>query len=90
MVTWVWLGAWAASWVQCYYREPPGVQIQGNLQTLRHPMITLLFSFTNFAAGGSFNYPAALDTAQDVARAMLHLHSANVLHGDLKVGWGAT
>jgi hypothetical protein len=27
-----------------------------------------------------------LDTATDVARAMLHLHSQNVLHSDLKVG----
>ena len=30
------------------------------------------------------NYRAILDTAADVAKAMLHLHLNNVLHGDLK------
>jgi hypothetical protein len=29
------------------------------------------------------NYAAILDTAADVAKAMLHLHSRNVLHSDL-------
>jgi serine/threonine protein kinase len=29
------------------------------------------------------NYLAVLDTAADVAKAMLHLHSCNVLHSDL-------
>jgi hypothetical protein len=28
---------------------------------------------------------AVLDTALDVARAMLHLHDNNILHSDLKV-----
>lgn len=31
------------------------------------------------------NYPAVLDTAADIAKAMLHLHAMNVLHSDLKV-----
>jgi hypothetical protein len=35
---------------------------------------------------GKLNYAAVLDTALDIARAMLHLHLADVLHGDLKVG----
>uniref|UniRef100_A0A383VFW0 Protein kinase domain-containing protein n=1 Tax=Tetradesmus obliquus TaxID=3088 RepID=A0A383VFW0_TETOB len=35
-------------------------------------------------AGGGVNYAAILDTAADVAKAMLHLHSLNVLHSDLK------
>ena len=35
------------------------------------------------AAG--LNYCAVLDIAADVAKAMLHLHSLNVLHADLKV-----
>ena len=30
------------------------------------------------------NYAAILDTAADIARAMVHLHRADVLHGDLK------
>eukprot|EP00983_Pelagomonas_calceolata_P017737 557165-Pelagomonas_calceolata.AAC.1 len=30
------------------------------------------------------NYPAILDCAIDIARAMLHLHCNNVLHMDLK------
>lgn len=37
-----------------------------------------------FGAGG-LNYHAILDTAADVAKAMLHLHLNDVLHGDLKV-----
>lgn len=28
------------------------------------------------------NYPAILDTAADVARALTHLHANNVLHGE--------
>lgn len=32
---------------------------------------------------GGINYLAILDTAADVAKAMLHLHSVNVLHSDL-------
>ena len=38
------------------------------------------------AAGANFDYAAILDTAADIAKAMLHLHSVDVLHGDLKVG----
>lgn len=34
-------------------------------------------------APGVVNYLAILDTAADVAKAMLHLHSLNVLHSDL-------
>lgn len=33
---------------------------------------------------GDVNLPAVLDSAIDVARAMLHLHCNNVLHMDLK------
>jgi serine/threonine protein kinase len=39
-----------------------------------------------FSPTAGLNYPAILDTALDVARAMAHLHGLNVLHGDLKVG----
>ncbi|KAI8476186.1 MAG: kinase-like domain-containing protein [Monoraphidium minutum] len=35
-------------------------------------------------ADGTLNYAAVLDTAADVARAMLHLHKQQVLHSDLK------
>ncbi|KAI8475398.1 MAG: kinase-like domain-containing protein [Monoraphidium minutum] len=35
-------------------------------------------------ADGELNYAAVLDTAADVARAMLHLHGQQVLHSDLK------
>jgi hypothetical protein len=35
------------------------------------------------AENGGINYLAILDTAADVAKAMLHLHSLNVLHSDL-------
>ncbi|GAX78419.1 hypothetical protein CEUSTIGMA_g5861.t1 [Chlamydomonas eustigma] len=35
---------------------------------------------------GDLNYAAVLDTALDIAKAMLHLHLADVLHGDLKAG----
>ncbi len=38
-----------------------------------------------FMADQGLNYPAVLEVAADVAKAMLHLHSLNVLHGDLKV-----
>ena len=34
--------------------------------------------------GGELNIRAVLDTAVDIASAMAHLHSANVLHSDLK------
>ncbi|GBF87741.1 hypothetical protein Rsub_00452 [Raphidocelis subcapitata] len=37
-----------------------------------------------FLMVGGVNFPAVLDTAADVAKAMLHLHSLNVLHSDLK------
>jgi serine/threonine protein kinase len=37
---------------------------------------------------GTVNYPAVLDTAIDIATAVAHLHHRNVLHSDLKVGWG--
>ena len=37
-------------------------------------------------AGTGLNYAAILDTAADIAKAMLHLHTADILHGDLKVG----
>ena len=36
------------------------------------------------AGAGGVNLPAVLDTAIDVARAMLHLHSQSILHADLK------
>jgi len=35
------------------------------------------------AADGVINYLAILETAADVAKAMVHLHSLNVLHSDL-------
>lgn len=47
--------------------------------TLRDALDRNLFFSTS-----PFNYKAVLDTACDVARAMLHLHSGNVLHSDLK------
>ncbi|KAL6760519.1 kinase-like domain-containing protein [Haematococcus lacustris] len=37
-----------------------------------------------FMGPSGLNYRAVLDTALDVAKAMLHLHSLNVLHADLK------
>jgi serine/threonine protein kinase len=36
------------------------------------------------ASYGGLNYKAVLDTAADVARAMLHLHQQQVVHADLK------
>ncbi|KIY95632.1 hypothetical protein MNEG_12331, partial [Monoraphidium neglectum] len=36
------------------------------------------------SADGTLNYAAVLDTAADIARAMLHLHKQQVLHSDLK------
>ncbi|WIA39118.1 hypothetical protein OEZ86_005253 [Tetradesmus obliquus] len=38
-----------------------------------------------FAEDNSLNYAAILDTAADIARAMMHLHKNQVLHSDLKV-----
>ncbi|KAF5831352.1 kinase-like domain-containing protein [Dunaliella salina] len=37
-----------------------------------------------FMGPTGLNYPAILDSAEDIARAMLHLHCNNVLHMDLK------
>ncbi|GLI65582.1 hypothetical protein VaNZ11_009155 [Volvox africanus] len=37
-----------------------------------------------FLTHAGVNYGGVLDTAADIAKAMLHLHIANVLHGDLK------
>eukprot|EP00198_Chlamydomonas_reinhardtii_P011654 XP_001700991.1 predicted protein [Chlamydomonas reinhardtii] len=37
-----------------------------------------------FFGSTGLNYPAILDTAADVAKALLHLHFNDVLHGDLK------
>ncbi|KXZ47914.1 hypothetical protein GPECTOR_32g527 [Gonium pectorale] len=37
-----------------------------------------------FFGSAGLNYPAILDTAADVAKALLHLHLNDVLHGDLK------
>ena len=38
-----------------------------------------------FTAGNALNYAAILDTAADVAKALLHLHRHRVVHADLKV-----
>lgn len=38
-----------------------------------------------FFTFNGLNYKAILETAVDVAKAMVHLHLANVLHSDLKV-----
>lgn len=44
------------------------------------------------APGGEPNYLWVLDTALEVCRAMVHLHSENIIHSDLKArnvsGWG--
>jgi serine/threonine protein kinase len=40
--------------------------------------------------GGPINYCGVLDTAIDIATAMIHLHARNVLHSDLKVRAGMT
>ncbi|GFR47096.1 hypothetical protein Agub_g8666 [Astrephomene gubernaculifera] len=37
-----------------------------------------------FLTSSGVNYRGVLDTAADIAKAMLHLHCADVLHGDLK------
>ncbi|GIL61309.1 hypothetical protein Vafri_15698 [Volvox africanus] len=37
-----------------------------------------------FMQGDGFNLAAMLETAADVAKAMVHMHAANVLHSDLK------
>ncbi|GLC33042.1 hypothetical protein PLESTB_000377300 [Pleodorina starrii] len=37
-----------------------------------------------FLTATGVNYAGVLDTAADIAKAMLHLHLADVLHGDLK------
>ncbi|PNG99656.1 Mitogen-activated protein kinase kinase kinase MLT, partial [Tetrabaena socialis] len=37
-----------------------------------------------FLQGGALNLCAMLETAADVAKAMVHMHAANVLHSDLK------
>ncbi|GIL79156.1 hypothetical protein Vretimale_16700 [Volvox reticuliferus] len=37
-----------------------------------------------FMQGGGLNLPAMLETAADVAKAMVHMHASNVLHSDLK------
>ncbi len=37
-------------------------------------------------ADGALNLAAILETAADIAKAMVHMHAANVLHSDLKVG----
>ncbi|KAG2438990.1 hypothetical protein HYH02_010781 [Chlamydomonas schloesseri] len=37
-----------------------------------------------FMQGGALNLAAMLETAADVAKAMVHMHAANVLHSDLK------
>ena len=36
-------------------------------------------------AAHAVKYAVVLETATDVAKGMLHLHSMNVVHGDLKV-----
>ncbi len=41
-----------------------------------------------FLLPGGLNYAAVLDTAADVAKAMLHLHCNQVIHSDLKVRCG--
>ncbi|GLC35482.1 hypothetical protein PLESTB_000202500 [Pleodorina starrii] len=37
-----------------------------------------------FMQGEGFNLAAMLETASDIAKAMVHMHAANVLHSDLK------
>lgn len=34
--------------------------------------------------GGSLNYGAVLDTAADIAKALVHMHRQGVVHSDLK------
>lgn len=38
-----------------------------------------------FLVGREVNYPAVCETAADIAKGMLQLHSMNVVHSDLKV-----
>lgn len=37
---------------------------------------------------GDYNMAGLVATAADVARAMLHLHTEHIIHGDLKVSGG--
>ena len=41
-------------------------------------------AFCNSAGPDSVNYLAVLDIAIDIAKGMLHLHSCNIIHSDLK------
>lgn len=47
------------------------------------PDRTVLLPTAACTAVGGVNYLAILETAADIAKAMLHLHSLNVLHSDL-------
>ena len=43
------------------------------------------YGSADISSDDGLNYVAILETAIDVARGMLHLHSHNVIHADLKV-----
>ncbi|GIL44404.1 hypothetical protein Vafri_1882 [Volvox africanus] len=75
------------------FDDPPA---QNNTPTVHGYEVRLVLEFCDrgclrdaldgnaFLTHAGVNYGGVLDTAADIAKAMLHLHIADVLHGDLK------
>lgn len=66
--------------MDCLQAHLPGAERLPSVPSL---YCTPVVVFAGAADSGTINYLAILDTAGDVAKAMLHLHSLNVLHSDL-------
>jgi hypothetical protein len=62
---------------------------QGGMFTHHHQPITTNCPTTQPPPEGGLNFRAVLETAADVAKALVHLHAHNVLHADLKCAGSA-
>ena len=70
--------------LHCHAREQVRLLLEFmDLGTLREALDRHVFFYKPPYQG--LDYCSVLDTAADIAKGLLHLHSLNIIHGDLKV-----